>query len=66
MIHILHCVPACKVRSSSITVYLASLPFTTHPLPSGNHHTVVYECQFYVPHTNEIIWLFVIALFCLA
>ena len=38
---------------------LFSFPFTTtHPLPSGNHQTVVcvYECQFYVPHMSEIIW----------
>ena len=32
------------------------LPFTTsHPLPSGKHHTVlcVYESQFYIPHISE-------------
>ena len=40
------------------------LPFTApRPLPSGNHHTVVcvYECQFYIPHMNEIIWFLVFA-----
>ena len=59
-----------KVKSSSITIYLILLPFTTPTsLSLGNHHTVAYiyeflfvcSCliicsfQFYVQYMNEVI-----------
>ena len=60
MICILHCVPNTQSQIRFCHHIFGPLYplLPVQPLPSGNHYTLVcvYEFQFYIPHTSEIIW----------
>ena len=59
MICILHCVPITHSQIIFSHYIVAPSPFTLlPPFPSGNLHAAfcVYEFQFYIPHTSEILW----------